>query len=780
MVMTCAMSMGDAVLRERLPALWRRIEDAHYSYLETDDSPEKLLQKKKLEGYIIEYLSLVPHECKFGLAETTKVFQRTINELPEFSAYRGSIGWAAIARYAGNLLAQPWRKEYKVIRLYSGFYKHEVEANMVGAETLLQSMGYRPDDHYAGRLRLDGPACPDMVAAVSRDALIAYCECQIMSQVWEEVVGRGVRVSWTDVARERAARAGSARAAAAALSGYSDESEIYSNIPATVTADTHHSRLPNSRYPNTSLMSQCNHSCNDISPLEEPITPIIHPSYMVPPNMLPPHMMYPIQHQHINSNIPATVPSCNPISVMTPYGAVPYYYPVQTPYMIPGPVYAPIKHATNVPINGYPPPIQQYRYPTMPAVPTAQLIELDTPSVYENGKFERQRDEERSNKKNSKQLESLKRTSSRSGFSDVTLPSIPRSDTQPTLSKAKEDGMGTYESWDYVFRNLSSKEQDGDSRSGFSQSLDRDSRTLDRLDREERRSKYQLTSLDLEDGLQALNLDRSYDEELYRTAKVNENLMRLKQEQELKRAKHLAKKQQPSEERKTKRQIAEPVGNPKADGLIPNKVPTDKVKLLTKKEIKDRREVIKQQTSVNGATSNTVEVKKVKKPAKLVAVEVEKPTNNKPLQNGVHKMTHVAKNAATSSTHQSNYDLKQQLVVSLDEPDYVRRSPPKHAQQNGERERPSSRASHHNSDKERPDVRENEARRDKWQCATCTYLNKASLQACEMCGKSKRGPEIQPLTSGGRECPACTLVNNRAATACDACGTSLEHCPTYI
>lgn len=67
--------------------------------------------------YIIEYLSLVPHECKFGLAETGKVFQRTINELEDFSAYRAGLGWAALARYAANLLAQPWRKEYRVIRV---------------------------------------------------------------------------------------------------------------------------------------------------------------------------------------------------------------------------------------------------------------------------------------------------------------------------------------------------------------------------------------------------------------------------------------------------------------------------------------------------------------------------------------------------------------------------------------------------------------------------------------------------------------------------------------
>lgn len=354
--------------------------------------------------------------------------------------------------------------------------------------------------------------------------------------------------------------------------------------------------------------------------------------------MMPPHMMYPMPHQHIND--PVALPPCNQVSMIAPYGAVPYYYPVQPPYMIPTPVYAPIKHANNIPVNGYP-PMQQYRYPLVPAVPTAQLIELDAPSVYENGKFERHREGERGNKKSSKQHEAAKRASSRSGFSDVTLPSLPRSDTQPALSKAKEDGMGTYESWDYVFRNLSSKDQGSDSRSGFSQSLDRDSRTLDRLDREERRSKYQPTTLDLEDGLQALNLDRTYDEEVFRTAKVNENLMRLKQEQESKKARQA--KRQPSEERRAKKLTTEPVGNPKADGLIPAKVPSDKVKLLTKKDIKDRKDTIKQQSSFNGAIANAVEVKKVKKPTKLVAHEVERPTKSKPLENGVHKTAHSSK-----------------------------------------------------------------------------------------------------------------------------------------
>ncbi|XP_028177575.1 uncharacterized protein LOC114365237 isoform X3 [Ostrinia furnacalis] len=567
-----------------------------------------------------------------------------------------------------------------------------------------------------------------MVAAISRDALVAQCECQIMSQVWEAVWGGGARVSWADVCRERAARASDAAAAAVRLAAAADGanvhgSEIYSNIPVTVTDIHHRSRLVDARYPRYNETS-----------FDEPLPPM-HPPYAVPP-----HLMYPLPH-----DIPVTVTSQ---LVMTPYG-VPYYYPVQAPYMIPTPVYAPIKQATNVPINGYPPTTQYNRYPS---VPTAQLIELDSPSVYENGRFDKHRDDDRSHRR-SRQPESSRRNStSKSGFSDVSLPSLPRSDTQPALSKAREDGMGTYESWDYVFRNLSSKEQDGETRSRYSPSLDRDSRTLDRLDREERRAKYQPTTLDLEDGLQALNIDRSYDEDAYRTAKVNENLMRLKQEQELKRAKQLARKQM--DERKPKK--LEPI---KSDALISTKVAPDKVKLLSKKDVKDRKEVIKQQSSMNGSVAS-VEAKKVRKPAKLVAAEAERPARPaKPLENG-HSSGHSSK-TTPAAPPQANYDLKAQLIVSLDEPD-ARRSPPRPVA-NGDPPRPAS-----------------AAKRDRWECSTCTYLNKDTVAACEMCGKSKRGPEIQPLTSGGRECPACTLVNRRDARVCDACGTSLDHCPTYI
>lgn len=55
-------------------------------------------------------------------------------------------------------------------------------SGLCGAEAMLSAMGYKPstgDEISANTYSLDGPVCPDQVAAVSRDSLIAYVECQV-------------------------------------------------------------------------------------------------------------------------------------------------------------------------------------------------------------------------------------------------------------------------------------------------------------------------------------------------------------------------------------------------------------------------------------------------------------------------------------------------------------------------------------------------------------------------------------------------------------------------
>ncbi|KAK0081629.1 hypothetical protein PV325_011851 [Microctonus aethiopoides] len=191
-----------------------KLERSHLVYLQTDESPLKLEKRQKLEGIIKEYLHLVPHENKYVFPETAHILHRSAATINDFSGYRACSAWTAISLYASNLLAQPWRKEYRTLRTYSGYYKHEIEANLVGAELMFELMGYKHTG--LGVLTLDGPIDPDRVSNVSRDAIVAFVECQIMKQIWEKV-STTFTVSWLQVLEFRESNVGSPDQAIRAL-----------------------------------------------------------------------------------------------------------------------------------------------------------------------------------------------------------------------------------------------------------------------------------------------------------------------------------------------------------------------------------------------------------------------------------------------------------------------------------------------------------------------------------------------------------------------------------
>lgn len=65
------------------------------------------------------------------------------------------------------------------------------------AEKLFIAMGYKLLPNQT--LVLDGPICPDQVTNVSRDALTAFVECQIMKQVNTELATMGLATGWLDI-----------------------------------------------------------------------------------------------------------------------------------------------------------------------------------------------------------------------------------------------------------------------------------------------------------------------------------------------------------------------------------------------------------------------------------------------------------------------------------------------------------------------------------------------------------------------------------------------------
>lgn len=182
---------------EVFSALWKDIMSVHWKFLDADESMEKIDLRKLLEELILQFLSNIPHDRKFFLPPTVKVLENSIAKLEDFSAYKAAIGFEAISQYANNLFTKPWRKEYKVIKMYSGFYQHEIAANLIGAEVLFEQMGYRTMPNQT--MVLDGPICPDRVTNVSRDAITANVECQIMKEIYRELTEMSLPVNWSDI-----------------------------------------------------------------------------------------------------------------------------------------------------------------------------------------------------------------------------------------------------------------------------------------------------------------------------------------------------------------------------------------------------------------------------------------------------------------------------------------------------------------------------------------------------------------------------------------------------
>lgn len=64
-----------------------------------------------------------------------------------------------------------------IFQQYGGFYQHNIESALSGAERLFTLMGYRATGQKS--LSLEGPVEQDAVTKVARDCILAYMECQV-------------------------------------------------------------------------------------------------------------------------------------------------------------------------------------------------------------------------------------------------------------------------------------------------------------------------------------------------------------------------------------------------------------------------------------------------------------------------------------------------------------------------------------------------------------------------------------------------------------------------
>jgi len=183
---------------ELINNLWLQIDKVHLSYLQTEESLQRIEQKKKLEAYMKEYLCMVASNQRFYFATTKDVLYTSIlrRNVPtaNFSLSKFCHAWEMLGMYAANLIGQPWRKEFKEIRLYSGAYKYQIGQQLVGAEEILKQMGFTLDVEL-DCLIVQGMLDYDRLVLVSRDCLLAKVESQILSEI--HVALR--TCSWSDI-----------------------------------------------------------------------------------------------------------------------------------------------------------------------------------------------------------------------------------------------------------------------------------------------------------------------------------------------------------------------------------------------------------------------------------------------------------------------------------------------------------------------------------------------------------------------------------------------------
>ncbi|KAK5647584.1 hypothetical protein RI129_002476 [Pyrocoelia pectoralis] len=395
---------------DRLRDLWHQIGTLHLSYLEMEESPQKLKQRNILEDHIQEFLCLAPHNQKFIFRETADVLHRSASTKKDFSGYKAILGWNAIAMYAANLVTQPWRKEYKQIQLYSGFYKHQIDSNLVGAEVIFEVMGYKHDGD--GILAFEGPICPDRVISISQDCLIAYVECQILKAIWEEV-SQNYKTTWLDILEFRETHLCNPKQSIQALNYRLQEHQFHQHTRSYSQGTDSFTSGP--RYTNNTHASSTLSTNHSFPPLHS------HSSIASIP--LAPQCIY-----GTNGYYPNNFATYAPV--------VSQHYPYHVPFTYTQSLVKPMYHPANCFPNGYtvPPPPPPYACQT---IPTGQLIEVDTATPHH---YDTVDSPNGSPLNRSHALESYKLKNIDKGISE-------KEDVQ-------SDTMG---SWDYVYRNLESQ-----------------------------------------------------------------------------------------------------------------------------------------------------------------------------------------------------------------------------------------------------------------------------------------------------------------------------------
>lgn len=160
------------------------IQAEHQKYFVSEDEAVKEEKYQPLRNSIKQYLGLVQNDNRFTNDAFAQLFKYNFEKKPDFNVKDGQQAFDNLHKYASNLMSYPWRKEFHSVKLYCGFFKHQVARHLLKADTVLRLMGYNPSSNTANCLIMEEPLDPDKLIMVSLNCLIASCECEVIQEIY--------------------------------------------------------------------------------------------------------------------------------------------------------------------------------------------------------------------------------------------------------------------------------------------------------------------------------------------------------------------------------------------------------------------------------------------------------------------------------------------------------------------------------------------------------------------------------------------------------------------
>ncbi|XP_022656957.1 uncharacterized protein LOC111248609 isoform X3 [Varroa destructor] len=186
-------------------------------------------KRHQLEELITDYVCQVSQREKYHLGVSFELILRQTIETKSaagfnFDPLRTAEAFRWLERYACNLLVQPWREEFRKIKLYGGFYKHKIERYLCQSEAVLELLGYVRQGNCM--LLPAKPLDPDDVTFVALDCLIANVECKILLLLKSGV--RHFDSRWLDIYNTRCQLHGASISECAIVLNHQYEQKLHS------------------------------------------------------------------------------------------------------------------------------------------------------------------------------------------------------------------------------------------------------------------------------------------------------------------------------------------------------------------------------------------------------------------------------------------------------------------------------------------------------------------------------------------------------------------------